>query len=459
MLYWAVDDAFLQHSPPLLFSSRPLPVSANSARHWTLIAVAALAALPAPVLRLLEVTGVADLSLGNVGSSLLFGLAIMAAATLLIWASDVAETEMSATLALVLLALIAVLPEYAVDLFFAWTAPNVPECIRPDFPLDCAGGVSDIAHPRNLAIANMTGANRLLVGLAWPMIFLIFWWRTRSRTLAVERPNSLGILFLGAATLYSFSIPIRGNLSLIDTAVMFTIFAAYMFISSRSPSRHVEEFVGPSAAIGALSKLPRRLTIIGIFFYAAAVIFAAAEPFAEGLVNTGTEVGIDEFILVQWLAPLASEAPEFLLAGLLAARGRHGAAMTILIASKVNQWTLLIGSLPLAFSISGGTLSPLDFDARQAEEVYLTAAQSLFAVAIFVNLRLSSREAIVLAALFLTQLFFFDTTIRLVYGSLYLLLALIMFVRDIPAMPNLGRAAREAARQPQAGDPPERAPP
>jgi cation:H+ antiporter len=403
------------------------------------------------VLRLLEVTGAAHPDLGNVGSSLLFGLAIMAAATLLIWASDVAETEISATLALVLLALIAVLPEYAVDLFFAWTAPDVPECIQPDFPPDCAGGVSDVAHPRNLATANMTGANRLLVGLAWPMIFLIFWLRTRA--------NSLGILFLGAATLYSFSIPIRGHLSLIDTAVMFTIFAAYMYISSRTPSRHVEEFVGPSAAIDALSTLPRRLTIIAIFVYAAAVIFSSAEPFAEGLVDTGEQLGIDEFILVQWLAPLASEAPEFLLAGLLAARGRHGAAMTILIASKVNQWTLLVGSLPLAFSISGGTLSPLDFDARQAEEVYLTAAQSLFAVAIFVNLRLNYREAILLAVLFITQLFFFDTTVRLGYGSLYLLLALLLFVRDIPVMPNLWSAARETALPPQAGDPPDRAPP
>ncbi len=459
MLYCALDDAFPQRRPSLPVGRRSLPVSVTFSRHWTLITIAALAALPAPVLRLLEVTGTAHPDLGNIGQSLLFGLAIMAAATLLVWASEVAETEMSATLALVLLALIAVLPEYAVDLYFAWSAPNVPECIQLDFPLDCAGGVSDIVHPRNLAIANMTGANRLLVGLAWPTIFLIFWWRTRARTMTVERSNSLGILFLGAATLYSFSIPLRGHLSLIDTAVMFTIFAAYMFFSSRSPSREVEEFVGPAAAIGGLSKLPRRLTIIAIFIYAAGVIFAAAEPFAEGLVNSGTELGIDEFILVQWLAPLASESPEFLLAGLLAARGRHGAAMTILIASKVGQWTLLIGSLPLAFAISDGSLQPLNFDARQAEEVFLTAAQSLFAVAILVNLRLSHREAILLAALFITQLFFFDTTVRLMFGMLYLLLALFMFVRGIPAMPNLWSAARETALPPQTGDPPERAPP
>lgn len=427
--------------PTLHSGSRRRAVNRNPLRHWALIAVMAAGAASAPVLRLLEVTGAAHPDLGNIGQPLLFGLAIMAAATLLIWASEVAETEVSATLALVVLALIAVLPEYAVDLFFAWTAPDNPEN----------------AH---LAVANMTGANRLLVGLAWPMIFLVFWLRTRAKSMAVERSNSLGILFLGAATLYSFSIPIRGHLSLIDTAVMFTIFAAYMYLSSRTPAREVEGFVGPAAAIGSLSRPARRLTIIAIFIYAAAVIFAAAEPFAEGLVDSGKAAGIDEFILVQWLAPLASESPEFLLAAMLALRGRHGAAMTILIASKVGQWTLLIGSLPAAFAISGGSFSPLDFDARQAEEVYLTAAQSLFAVAIFVNLRLHYREAILLAVLFSTQLFFFDTTVRLGYGSFYLLLALLWFVRDVPSMPVLWQAARDTALQPQASsDPPQRAPP
>jgi cation:H+ antiporter len=440
----------------------PHAVANNHLRYWILIAATAVAALPAPVLRLLEVTGTAHPDLGNVGQAVLFGLGIMAAATLLVWASEVAETEVSAALALAVLALIAVLPEYAVDLYFAWTAPDVPECIQidPDFPPDCAGGVSEDPHPRNLAVANMTGGNRLLVGLAWPMIFLIFWLRTRSREMTVERSNSLGIVFLGAATLYSFSIPIRGHLSLIDTAVMFSIFGAYLYLTSRMPSREVEEFIGPSAAIAALPTLARRLMIVVIFVYAATVIFSAAEPFAEGLVDTGSELGIEEFILVQWLAPLASESPEFILAGLLAARGRHHGAMTILIASKVNQWTLLIGSLPVAYSISGATLSPLEFDARQAEEVYLTAAQSLFAVAILVNLCMHRWEAITLAVLFSTQLFFFDSTVRLGYASFYMLLALLMFIRDVPAMPHLWRAARDTALQPQANPgPSDRGPP
>ena len=442
MLYCAANHDSPQDRSSLQLASHPDAVTNNHLRHWALIVATAVAALPAPILRLLEVTGAAEPDLGNIGQALVFGLGIMAAATLLIWASEVAETEISATLALVALALIAVLPEYAVDLFFAWTAPDNPEH----------------AH---LAIANMTGANRLLVGLAWPTVFLIFWLRTRSNSMAVPRSNSLGIIFLSAATLYSFSIPIRGHLSLIDTAVMFTIFGAYLYISSRMPSREVEEFVGPAAAIGALPTLLRRLTVAAIFVYAAAVIFAAAEPFAEGLVDTGEEVGIDKFILVQWLAPLASESPEFILAGLMAARGRYGAGMTILIASKVNQWTLLIGSLPAAFAISGGTLSPLDFDARQVEEVYLTAAQSMFAVAIFVSLSMATWEAILLAGLFITQLFFFDTRVRLGYGSFYLLLTLIMFVRDVPHMPGLWRAARDTALDPKGRhyEPPKRGPP
>lgn len=339
-----------------------------------------LVALPAPVLRLLMVTGAAHPDLGSLGEAALFGIGILAAALLLTWVSEVAETEMSQTLALAVLALVAVLPEYAVDIYFAWTAPTDP----------------DSAH---LAIANMTGGNRLLVGLAWPLIFFIYWRQTRNKILPVGRQNSIGILFLGLATVYSFSIPIRGHLSLIDTAIMFSLFAAYLYYSSRSPSREVEEFVGPAAALGALPAVPRRLALLLFFLFAALVVFASAEPFAEGLVETGRDFGIDEFILVQWVAPLASESPEFLLAALLAARGRAGAGMTILLSSKVNQWTLLIGSLPLAYSISGGTLSPLDFDTRQAEEVFLTSGQSLFAVMIFVSLSMAYWEAILLAAL------------------------------------------------------------
>jgi cation:H+ antiporter len=401
----------------------------NYARHWAVILIVVAIALPAPLLRLAHVTGAWDPHLEPLVESLIFGIGIFAAATLLTWASEVAETEMSAGLALVILALIAVLPEYAVDLYFAWTAPDNP----------------DNAH---LAVANMTGGNRLLVGLAWPAIFFIFYWRTKVKELPVLRSNAMGILFLGAATVYSFSIPLRGHLSLLDTGVMFSLFGAYMYLASRFPPELEREFVGPAQAIAALGKTQRRAVIGLVFAFAAAVIFAAAEPFAEGLVETGENVGIDEFILVQWVAPLASESPEFILAAMLAARGRHDAGMTVLISSKVNQWTLLIGSLPLAYSVSGGEVAALDFDSRQAEEVFLTAGQSLFAVAIFVSLSMMWWEAVLLAGLFGTQFFFTDTSIRVGYGAAYCVLAALVLARDIPLFGNFFSAARETALEP-----------
>jgi len=116
------------------------------------------------------------------------------------------------------------------------------------------------------------------------------------------------------------------------------------------------------------------------------------------------KLGIDEFLLVQWLAPLASETPEFLVAALLAVRGKATAALALLLAAKVNQWTLLVGSLALAYSAGAGQLAALPLDQRQVGEVLLTAAQSLFGLAVLAGLAFSLRDAALLAALFVGQL-------------------------------------------------------
>src|SRR5437867_2489877 len=51
--------------------------------------------------------------------AVLFGAAIVGAAFLLSWAAEAAQLDISAGLAIAVLAFIAVLPEYAVDLVFA----------------------------------------------------------------------------------------------------------------------------------------------------------------------------------------------------------------------------------------------------------------------------------------------------------------------------------------------------
>ncbi|HEY7801224.1 MAG TPA: hypothetical protein VIE40_01000, partial [Dehalococcoidia bacterium] len=100
--------------------------------------------------------------------------------------------------------------------------------------------------------------------------------------------------------------------------------------------------------------------------------------------------------------------------------------------SKVNQWTLLIGCLPLAYAISSGTFNPLPTDTRQAEEVLLTAAQSLLAVILLINLRMSLIEALALLVLFLLQFLTPRSLVPInVFAIMYLVLAVIFLVRQL----------------------------
>jgi cation:H+ antiporter len=77
-----------------------------------------------------------------------------------------------------------------------------------------------------------------------------------------------------------------------------------------------------------------------------------------------------------------------------------------MISDKINQWTLLVGMLPIAMSIGAGTMTALPLDARQSEEFLLTVAQSLLGVALLLRLRLSLLSAAALAVLFATQVGF-----------------------------------------------------
>ena len=325
--------------------------------------------------------------LGTLPDTILHGLAIVAAAFILGWVAEAAELEIPQALALAALALIAVLPEYAVDLTFAWKAGQDPT-FAP------------------YAVANMTGSNRLLIGVGWASVILVFWWRQRRRVLHLDSSNRLEIGFLALATVYSFLLPLKGSISLVDMVVLVGIFAAYLVLAGRQP-HHEPELMGPAEVIGALPRGQRRLALTGFFAIAGGAILAAAEPFAEGLVESGKLLNIDEFLLVQWLAPLASESPEFLVALILAWRGKATQAMGVLLSSKVNQWTLLIGTLPAAYGLSaasvGDAVTPLPLDQRQTAEVFLTAAQSALAVMIVANLRFSVLEGLGIALLFFGQ--------------------------------------------------------
>jgi cation:H+ antiporter len=385
-------------------------------------------AVPAVIMRLLGVHAGPEVEV------VVFGAAVVATAFLLAWAAEAAQLDISGSLATAVLALIAVLPEYAVDLYFSYSAGSDPS--RAQF-----------------AAANMTGSNRLLIGIGWPLVaFVAFAAYKRRRSngeadtdesvsadevrMAPVRRIELG--FLAIASAYAFTVPFTHTLAVYDSVVLLSLFGLYLWRVAKEEQTE-PELIGVSAALGELPQRQRRIVVSSLFLAAAAIVLASAEPFANGLVGTGARLGVDQFLLVQWLAPLASEAPELIVACLFAWRLRAGDALGTLLSSKVNQWTLLVGSLPLAY-LAGGGSHGLQLDARQTEEFFLTSAQALLALAVVIDLRFNRREAIALLALFVLQFPFPSTTVRMAFSAAYMIGAIGILVRRRRQIPVVARS-------------------
>ncbi len=378
------------------------------------------------------------------------GLAVLGAAFLLAWGAETAEKDVPRAVALAVLAVLAVAPEYAVDALYAWEAGMDPG--------NSAAG--------NLAIANMTGANRILIGLGWSGIALFALYRTRVRdradtavqsgsgwlddAVSLDESISTEIVFLTLATLWAFFVPFAigpgapGPLGIdaLDLVILVGLYAAYVLVIVRGDVDDDTQHVGVPATLQRFSKRIRVPTVLGLFAYSGYLILVAVEPFAHGLENVGKAAGIPAFFMIQWIAPLASESPELVITAYLVNKARTTASFNALISSKLNQWTLLVGTLVVVYSVALGRYGVLPFEPKQAGEIWLTAAQSFFALAILVNLRISAREALALLVLFVAQVLGEFLLIQLypeldalrlwlvfAFTGLYLLLGGILFVR------------------------------
>jgi cation:H+ antiporter len=365
--------------------------------------------IPALSLRLSGVHAAGPLSLVT------FGAAVVAASFLLAWAAEAARLDISGPLAIAILAVIAVLPEYAVDLYFSYTAGHNPDYVQ-------------------YAAANMTGSNRLLLGLGWPVVVVTSLWVASRRSgrgvreLVLQSGYRMELGFLLIASIIGLVIPLSGEINLILGFGLLGFFAFYLWKASRAEATE-PDLVGAAARIGGLPARGRRLLVTGMFVFAAAVIVASAEPFANSLISTGTQLGISKFLLVQWVAPLASESPEFIVAILFALHGKGSDAIGTLISSKVNQWTLLVGSLPLAYLVGGGKTA-LPLDPRQIEEFLLTATQALLGVAALLTLRFPRWLAFILLGLFAVQYAVPGQAGRYILVAIYSAIALVALVRN-----------------------------
>lgn len=317
-----------------------------------------------------------------------YGLAFVAIGFMLTWAAEVTKKFISQGITVAILGLIVVLPEYAVDIYYSYMAGLHPE-----------------AKYTELATANMTGSNRLLIGFGWALIGLLYWLYNKKKAVELKKANSVELVFLALATLYSFVIILKKTISLLDMGVLFGLYAAYIYrLNKYKKEEGDEEKIGPAKKIVEQSK-NKQLWIISLLGLTAITgLLSLAEPFSESLVATGKALGINRYLMVQWMAPIASESPEIIIAIMFVLNGRPDTSLGTLITSKVNQWTLLIGMIPLAFSIAAGKIAALPLSEMQGQQLFLTSAQSVFAVCLILNRKLHVSDSVVLMLLFLTQL-------------------------------------------------------
>ena len=99
--------------------------------------------------------------------------------------------------------------------------------------------------------------------------------------------------------------------------------------------------------------------------------------------------------------------------------------------------TLLIAAIPLAYSVGAGHIAALPLTPQSVDEIFLTAAQSVFGTVMLLRLRFTLRDALVLTALFFVQFAIPVAGVHVVIGWVYLVLAAgyaVAYWREIAAV-------------------------
>ena len=351
---------------------------------------------------------------------IIYGFAIFGAAILISWGAEASEKDISGAFVIALIALIAVLPEYSIESILAYTAGKSYKNNNFTYT-DRVGYVS----------ANVTGANRLLAGLGWPLIMLINLYRN-NKQINITKNNKLElvIIFAGLASMtLTFILDMQ---PLIMSAILICIYLFYLYVSSKKESEE-PEFVGISKYITEFRK-PQRITInVTLIVFSAISIFVVSHPFVESLIHVGEKFGIDEYYLIQWLAPLASESPEILIASLFAFRNKSIESIAIILSSQANQMSLLIGSMGWIFALAAGRLDSFPVNDTQAIEFLLTAAFALFQIAIIYKSKFNKTIIIGFMILFASQLIFSNSDFKFYLSIFLFLLSIPLFSSSLIA--------------------------
>jgi cation:H+ antiporter len=363
------------------------------------------------------------------------GLGVLGAAFMLAWAADAGEAVFSGGLVLAAVALVGVLPEFIIEIHFAYI------------------------QQAELVTANLTGATRLLLtgAVALPLLLAL---RGRGDgpgdragdgggvepiRLATPRRLELGVLLV--SSVFAVQIVVRGSLTVVDGIVLIALYVLY---ARRVQGTSYEEPAQVGVAAGLLSLPPRyqRPAVLALLLAAGAVVVLIANPFTHALLATGTSLGMDPYLLIQSVVPVATEAPELVVVAVLVANRRPGQGLALLLAASVSQWTLGMGLLPLAYLAGGGGMA-LPLGAREQVELGFTTALTLFVVAALATLRPARVDAVLIVVVFVLQLVYPTAFTRFAAGFVLLVFALDLLAsrrKELrPILRSVGRGRRTSA--------------
>ncbi len=316
--------------------------------------------------------------------------AVIVSALIISWAAEAAEFSISQGLAVAIVALLQVVPEFMVEAVIAW---------RKDI---------------DLMMANFTGSNRLLMGVGWPLIFITSDVYSRIRNgkkidfIRLRPENIVEVLALFVSSLYFIVVLLKRDLQIYDGVFLGAVFLFYMYILRVLPEEEEEKkedlLAMPRALVSVENEKKRGLILVGLFIVGGATMWAVANPFLDSMNQVSVALGISAFVFVQWVAPFLSEFPEKVTA-FYWARTIRLAPMALLnmISSKVNQWTLLVSMIPIVYSFSMGRISTIPLDIHHREEILLSMMMTFYGCATLAKLKFTRGDAIVLFVLWLAQ--------------------------------------------------------
>lgn len=390
---------------------------------WLVVSLAVLTLAPFVLVRFFGLGGGSPFLVAGVT-----GLAIVAAAFFLSWAVEGLETIMSQALALAILAIIEVAPEFAFEIILAWR------------------------QQVELVAASVTGVIRLLLGVGWPLVVFVAYFSARRkgqtvRELQLDARQSVELLYLLAASAYALVITLKGTLSVIDTAVLGLLYVLYLYTALRAHGGAEEEEEAAAGGIWARTKqlqgALKWVVIAGFLACGAFVLYFGTEPFIDAVLEIARGAGVSEFVLIQWVAPFLSEVPESLTAYLFAATVVFaGVGLRNLIASKLTQLTLLFAALPVVYGLSVGEVTAVQLTSQSVQEIFLAAARVFLSAVLLLNLRFGLKKAFLFLFLFVIEFSIPLAIVRLALGWLYLVLAvlyLVIYRRELWVFKELGK--------------------